>query len=62
VAARGIGLLIVEHDMALVQQTCDRVWVLDFGQLIFDGTPREMLQDQAVHAAYLGAGPVVRGA
>jgi ABC-type branched-subunit amino acid transport system ATPase component/branched-subunit amino acid ABC-type transport system permease component len=62
VAARGIGLLIVEHDMALVQQTCDRVWVLDFGRLIFDGTPREMLQDEAVHAAYLGAGPVVREA
>jgi ABC-type branched-subunit amino acid transport system ATPase component len=62
VAARGIGMLIVEHDMALVQQTCDHVWVLDFGRLIFDGTPREMLEDPAVHAAYLGAGPVVRGA
>jgi ABC-type branched-subunit amino acid transport system ATPase component len=60
VAARGLGVLIVEHDMALIQQICDRVYVLDFGQLIFDGTPGEMLDDQAVRAAYLGGGPVVR--
>jgi ABC-type branched-subunit amino acid transport system ATPase component/branched-subunit amino acid ABC-type transport system permease component len=60
VAARGIGMLIVEHDMALVQQACDRVWVLDFGRLIFNGTPQEMLRDGAVRAAYLGADPVAR--
>jgi ABC-type branched-subunit amino acid transport system ATPase component len=60
VAARGIGMLIVEHDMALVQQTCDHVWVLDFGRLIFEGSPAQMLDDQAVRAAYLGGGPVVR--
>ena len=61
VAARGVGLLIVEHDMALVQQTCDRVWVLDFGRLIFNGTPAQMLGDQAVRAAYLGGDPVAGG-
>jgi len=60
VGVRGIGMLIVEHDMALVQQTCDHVWVLDFGRLIFAGTPAQMLDDQAVRAAYLGGGPVVR--
>jgi ABC-type branched-subunit amino acid transport system ATPase component len=53
-------MLIVEHDMALVQQACDRVWVLDFGRLIFNGTPQEMLRDGAVRAAYLGADPVAR--
>ncbi len=34
---RGRGILLVEHDMALVRQVCDQVWVLDFGQLIFQG-------------------------
>lgn len=62
VAARGLGVLIVEHDMALIQQVCDRVYVLDFGRLIFGGSPADMLDDQAVRAAYLGGGPVVRGA
>jgi ABC-type branched-subunit amino acid transport system ATPase component len=60
VAARGLGVLIVEHDMALIQQICDRVYVLDFGRLIFDGTPREMLEDRAVRDAYLGGGSVVQ--
>jgi ABC-type branched-subunit amino acid transport system ATPase component len=60
VAARGLGVFIVEHDMALIQQICDRVYVLDFGRLIFGGTPTDMLEDQAVRAAYLGGGPVVR--
>jgi ABC-type branched-subunit amino acid transport system ATPase component/branched-subunit amino acid ABC-type transport system permease component len=59
VAARGIGVLIVEHDMALVQEICDRVYVLDFGRPIFAGTPARMLTDQAVRAAYLGGGSVV---
>ena len=55
VAERGIGVLLVEHDMALVQQACARVYVLDFGCLIFEGTAQEMLTAQAVRAAYLGS-------
>ncbi|MCW2931250.1 MAG: transporter related, partial [Actinomycetia bacterium] len=55
VAERGIGVLLVEHDMALVQQACERVYVLDFGCLIFEGTAQEMLTAQAVRAAYLGS-------
>jgi ABC-type branched-subunit amino acid transport system ATPase component/branched-subunit amino acid ABC-type transport system permease component len=57
VQSRGCGLLVVEHDMALVRQICDRVWVLDFGRLVFEGTTEEMLESDIVRAAYLGSGP-----
>ncbi len=50
----GVGMLIVEHDMSLVRHVCDRVFVLDFGRLIFEGSPEEMLDDPAVRSAYLG--------
>jgi ABC-type branched-subunit amino acid transport system ATPase component/ABC-type branched-subunit amino acid transport system permease subunit len=55
VAERGIGVLIVEHDMALVRQVCDQVFVLDFGQLVFQGSPAAMLDSPIVKAAYLGS-------
>ena len=55
VAERGIGILIVEHDVSLVRQICDQVHVLDFGQKIFEGTPTEMLASSVVRAAYLGS-------
>jgi ABC-type branched-subunit amino acid transport system ATPase component len=51
---RGLTVLIVEHDMSLVRQICDEVYVLDFGQLIFHGTPTEMLTSGVVRDAYLG--------
>jgi ABC-type branched-subunit amino acid transport system ATPase component/branched-subunit amino acid ABC-type transport system permease component len=54
VAERGLGVLLVEHDMALVQQTCAQVYVLDYGSMIFQGTPQEMLTAESVRAAYLG--------
>src|ERR1700722_17946472 len=54
VAERGIGVLLVEHDMALVQQTCAYVYVLDYGSQIFEGTPQQMLAAESVRAAYLG--------
>ena len=54
VAERGIGILLVEHDMALVQQVCERVYVLDFGRLLFEGTADEMITSDVVRAAYLG--------
>ncbi|MBO0727747.1 MAG: ATP-binding cassette domain-containing protein [Acidimicrobiaceae bacterium] len=54
VAQRGCGILLVEHDMNLVREVCDYIYVLDFGQLIFEGTPEEMQASNEVRAAYLG--------
>jgi ABC-type branched-subunit amino acid transport system ATPase component len=51
----GIGILLVEHDMALVRQVCDHVWVLDFGRLIYQGSGAAMLESEIVKAAYLGS-------
>lgn len=56
---RGCGVLLVEHDMTLVRTVCDRVFVLDFGTLIFSGTTDEMARSPQVRAAYLGDGAVV---
>ena len=55
VAERGVGILLVEHDMALVRQVCQNIYVLDFGQLIFEGTAAEMLASPLVRNAYLGS-------
>jgi ABC-type branched-subunit amino acid transport system ATPase component/ABC-type branched-subunit amino acid transport system permease subunit len=54
VRTRGIGILLVEHDMALVTDICDYVYVLDFGKPIFEGTAAQMLASPTVRAAYLG--------
>jgi branched-chain amino acid transport system ATP-binding protein len=50
----GVSILLVDHDMGLVLGTCDRILVLDFGQVIASGTPEEMRRDEHVLAAYLG--------
>lgn len=55
VAERGCGVLLVEHDMALVMSVCDYLYVLDFGQLIFQGTPDQVRASEVVRAAYLGS-------
>jgi ABC-type branched-subunit amino acid transport system ATPase component len=57
VAERGAGILLVEHDMALVMNICDYVHVLDFGTKIFEGTTAEVSSSHTVRAAYLGTGP-----
>jgi ABC-type branched-subunit amino acid transport system ATPase component/branched-subunit amino acid ABC-type transport system permease component len=54
VRERGCGILLVEHDMVLVRDICDYVYVLEFGQLIFEGTAEEMQNSAQVRAAYLG--------
>jgi ABC-type branched-subunit amino acid transport system ATPase component len=54
VAERGCGIFLVEHDMTLVREICDQVYVVDFGQLIFEGTAEAMQSSDVVRAAYLG--------
>src|SRR5579862_9471083 len=51
VQERHCGILLVEHDMSLVRSICDHVFVLDFGELIFEGTPEEMHRSDQVRAA-----------
>ena len=48
------GVLLVEHDMELVLRICDRIFVLDFGEIIAVGTPQEIRENPVVQAAYLG--------
>jgi ABC-type branched-subunit amino acid transport system ATPase component len=56
IIARGdVGILLVEHDMALVRAVCTYAYVLDFGRLIFDGPTVDVLANDLVKAAYLGS-------
>jgi len=53
---RGVAVVLVEHHVDLVRQTCERLTVLNFGTVIAEGETEAVLADQTVRVAYLGEG------
>jgi branched-chain amino acid transport system ATP-binding protein len=53
------GVLLIDHNMALIMEVCDRIHVLDQGRTLASGTPREIRQNLDVTAAYLGESAVL---
>lgn len=51
---RGVTILLVEHDMQAIMGLCDRITVMNFGQLLVEGAPKEIRHDPKVIEAYLG--------
>ena len=51
---RGVGVLVIEHHMALIMEVCDRIVVLNFGEKIAEGERSQIGRDPRVIEAYLG--------
>jgi ABC-type branched-subunit amino acid transport system ATPase component/branched-subunit amino acid ABC-type transport system permease component len=56
IVEHGVSILLIDHDMGLVLDVCDYIYVLDFGRLIAEGTPAEIRANDLVIEAYLGQG------
>lgn len=56
IRCRGITVMLVEHDMSLIMDISDRILVLNFGEMLASGSPREIKADPEVIEAYLGSG------
>ena len=54
----GVGVLLIDHNMALIMEICERIVVLDQGRSLAEGTPVEIRANLDVAAAYLGESPV----
>jgi branched-chain amino acid transport system ATP-binding protein len=53
---KDMSILLVEHHMDVIMNVCDRIYVLNFGELIAEGTPEQVRNNEEVIAAYLGNG------
>lgn len=54
IGATGVSVIVVDHDVAFIQELCAELLVLNFGTVIASGPPTDVLRDERVRAAYLG--------
>ena len=59
--SEGHTIVVIEHDMKFVMNSCSRIMVLNFGQKICEGTPEEVRNNREVNEAYFGKGKMLKG-